>query len=970
MLVSINVALIASYCHEGRVALKKIPAISAVFTFLYAIAGISLSGYQFSVPLLEPFYRIAQLFVGESAWVDTILDKSIPQESPNTLALVFNLARLTALIATVSGVLALIKKLLDGFKARVYGESGHVVLCGLGEAGAELAKKWQKVHASDRNRRGNRLVIIERKPLNPNIDTARDLGFGVIVGDVFDPLVREKARLDKAATIVMLLPDDKRNVELALEIRAWITKRRLDDAVGSSSAVTDQEKAVRLLIHVDDTGLARRLQDHSRAGAETYTDTQFFDFYETSARSLFQQYPMESSASLLDTGSVHLAIYGFGKMGEAILREAVRLGILPDGKTLHISVFDRCAIDDNFQAGFWQANPGLEGLVNVKRGYQPIKVKIDFYRLKDARRGIDHQLLRDAADGAGGVAATQHTVCFDEDEVTASFALALRDALRELSPELLESHLSWDAPIFARLKRRHGLARLFLEGVSEPRENSDLSDTPDTLYAFGMLDDLVDPEKLLDNRRDDLAKILHEEGYRPQRGQDNPVKNIWRKQTKVPWRFLPLHYKGSNRAQADHIYIKLRSLGCGIHTPSRPFNPSSTAVQEYSKTQLGELWKVFLTELPSAPAGAEPAYKTWLDHLARVEHDRWSVYHFLENWHYADKRVDAARTHDNLTAWEELDDATKAYDAEHVNKLPDFVYLLEQARGNRNAARMICREVRVGIVGHLPERLEVSYPWLTSSRDPSGTLPSGHGLARKAKSLILSVASQILEQASNENYDMPLKMVLVSAAAEGADRIIAEALIDEPCISPEFELILPLPWEIYYMTFHKEYESRKASVDQFYKLVQHARSTMQLPLRFGPLSALGYEDSENDEDKGRDDPHHKQLQLANAYMAQHCDYLIAAWDGREIGANPAELNDEELLQRMKALPDGNKQSPYTKVAKPGGTWEAVRWWLLPDTIPETMRWTSRQPQAQLYARRAREKYLKCVGAMVAPDNDK
>ena len=956
--LALNVALIAAYCHEGRGALRKIPGIAAAFALIYAAGGILLSGYRFDAPLLEPIYRIAQLFVGESAWIDLILDGKETQGSPNTIVLAFNVARLAALLATVSGVLALVKKILDALKSRVFLESGHIVLCGLGEAGIEFVRKWQQNYGSDRNKAGKRLVIIEVDSLNPNVDTARDLGFGVMIGDVFDPAVMRKARLDQTEAVVMFLTDDKRNIELALELREWISDRR--GAVRDGAEDQDKSKhATRLLIHVDDTGLARRLQDHSRAGAETYTDTRFFDFYESSARSLFQQFPMESSADFLDTGVVHLAIYGFSRMGEAVLREAVRLGIFSDRKPLRISVFDQRADEEDFQAGFWRSNRGLERLVTGNDVYRPIDVRVAFYPLADARRGIDSCLIRTAADNAGRVPATQHIVCFDNDELSASFALGLRDVLRELPPEQITARpLSWDAPIFARLKRRHGLARLFLEGMSSPGENKTLEDTPDTLYAFGMLDDLVDPEQLLDDRRDELAKVLHEVGYRPQRGEENPAKNIWRKQTKVPWRFLPLHYKGSNRAQADHIYVKLRSLGCAIHVPSRFCVADSDMSQGHENTAAVQNWESLL--LRPADACAEPASSsdTWLNCLAKTEHDRWAVYHFLENWRYAEQRMDAARTHNNLTTWENLDDATKAYDAEHVKKLPGFVYQLERTRGNGSAARTICREVRVGIVGHLPARLEASFPWLTSSRDPSGTLPTGVGLARKAKSIIVGAASQILEQASNGNYGMPLKMVLVTAGAEGADRIIAEALLDDPCIFPEFELILPLPWEIYYMTFHKEYESRKASIDQFYKLAQHARSTMQLPLRFGPLSAVGQENSEND--KGREDPHHKQLQLANAYMAQHCDYLIAAWDGREIGAYPAELNDEELLKKIERLPAGSEQSPYTEDAQPGGTWEAVRWWLNLAAIPETMQWAvQRRP---VPAKQAPATRLLCLGA--------
>ena len=159
--VLVNLALIGAYCSEGRPALKKVPAIAAAFAMIYAVVGIVLSNYYFGVPILEPIYRIAQMFVGESSWIDRVLRETVATQSPLTLAITLNIARLAALLATVSGALVLIKRLTDEFKARALWDKGHVVLCRLGESGMEFARKWHEVSRSDRNEHDQRLLIIE-----------------------------------------------------------------------------------------------------------------------------------------------------------------------------------------------------------------------------------------------------------------------------------------------------------------------------------------------------------------------------------------------------------------------------------------------------------------------------------------------------------------------------------------------------------------------------------------------------------------------------------------------------------------------------------------------------------------------------------------------------------------------------------------------------------------------------------------
>jgi len=218
------------------------------------------------------------------------------------------------------------------------------------------------------------------------------------------------------------------------------------------------------------------------------------------------------------------------------------------------------------------------------------------------------------------------------------------------------------------------------------------------------------------------------------------------------------------------------------------------------------------------------------------------------------------------------------------------------------------------------------------------------------------VVKRIQEVFTVRQSDLPIKFILVTCLAEGADRVLAEALLESKKLKAQMDVLLPLPWEIYLNTFSKD--NRKQSVDQFLRLIRHrnTRKHLQLPLLHGSVRDVDEQTSES----GRFSAQQEQFQLANAWIVQHCDYLVAAWDGSEIGANPAELGDKDLAEKSIALPDGSQKKPYTKSARPGGTWEAFRWWLYPEPIPDKMRWPEGSRTQQSSVRIDRRKHLQLI----------
>lgn len=134
--------------------------------------------------------------------------------------------------------------------------------------------------------------------------------------------------------------------------------------------------------------------------------------------------------------------------------------------------------------------------------------------------------------------------------------------------------------------------------------------------------------------RQTVARAIHENYVRHQIGAGGTQA--------VPWEELPENLKESNRRQADDIERKLRAIGCRI-------------------VQLAEGSERFEFS----------AYE--LDHLARVEHDRWKAEREADGWIYgADEDIQAKRT-PNLVSYDELPDEIQELDRDAVRAIPDVL---------------------------------------------------------------------------------------------------------------------------------------------------------------------------------------------------------------------------------------------------------------------------------------------------------
>ncbi|MFG6158071.1 NAD-binding protein [Halomonas sp. 1390] len=577
--------------------LARVPAVAAL---LVLFLGGALAAYVHEdEPTLTNVYRTLQLFAGQADWTQKQVLAHMDRRDDALLVNFTHLVRLLGILATFALIVSLFRNLhgaLLQLSSRLLAPNKRIVLCGLGELGMQFVQAYYQHMAGQSKlnflrwlRSHYRLIIIEQDPGNPHIESCLDKGYPVLVRDVFDPEVQLRARVHRSDYVIHALPDDTRNVELAISIRStceetiqgsyptWNSRlallkplmsrlrwRPLPGQVANRPAA----QVPKLLIHVNDPLIARRAEDNSRLGPEQSTETRFFNLYETSARKVFAEYGPDWYADTADADCVHIALYGYNAMAEALLEQAVRLSHFDrDAPMLRISLFDPDFLTDDGRSVFAQRYPRLGDLAR--------RAEIRLLPMA-GQQCIDREALHECArNGIESLTPpTQHFVCFDDDALTTRFALELRDLLRDQPPVISQGHiLAWNAPVFIRLKRHAGLARMFDVAERLPGDARSRMESPDNLHAFGMLDDVVQYTELLDERRDRLARTFHESGYRSVR-QQRPALNAWRKASDVSWEHLNLFLKQSNRAQADHVRVKLRALRCVDAKPSpRPSEP-------------------------------------------------------------------------------------------------------------------------------------------------------------------------------------------------------------------------------------------------------------------------------------------------------------------------------------------------------------------------------------------------------------
>ena len=442
---------------------------------------------------------------------------------------------------------------------RVSRWKGHAVVCGGGERGRQLALALRK--------EGQRVVVIEK---NEHADTLADIrasGTRVIIGSGIDPARQAEARLNYAGIVVAVTPCEESNLQVALAAsrrETGIPLRTLAHATRSFAEMFETQPPFDRIVERRECG--------------------FFDHDVAAVRLLVAEYGPDLVPSLINTARApRLLVSGDGDVLPELLGVLVTqcqyAGVA--APQIDLAIVDSVGFGRDFPL----QHPQMPLVADLSLHIMPLP-----------------QLLRlDLATIRSDVAERPYDLAF----------VACRQDTDTLS---LARNLAQQAGcvirnIVAGLRPSTQLMRLFVN--NQPLAGVRSHD----LVALGCSADIV-----LHGQLDKVARGIHEAYLADQLEAGHVLGSA---PGLVQWEELPGGLRQANRAQADHIPTKRRTL-----------------------------------ELSSSEATIEA--------LAVAEHRRWMAEKIVAGWRHAQQRDDARRLHPSIRRYDELTEEEKQKDRNTV----------------------------------------------------------------------------------------------------------------------------------------------------------------------------------------------------------------------------------------------------------------------------------------------------------------
>lgn len=447
-------------------------------------------------PPLDLLYITLQLFTLQSG-------AQIPVNN-----IFLEIARFLAPLIFFYVIVSVIFVLIQHFRLFIFNliPSRHVVICGLGYLGPEIVRYFQD---------SMRVVVIECDPNNKDIETCKDNGAIVIIGDATNENILRKAGIQKAKDIFIVAGDDSTNAKIA-----FACKKLLDEKEG---------KIVQCHLHLLNPYLERAFFPLALSvNIKSRCRLEFFNLYLISGYCIQKLYPPFSEREVKN-GQGHILILGAGRMGETLLTRTVRRWMVKKtGTKITITCFDKKAGEKEHY--FIKRFPALSDYCNL------IMIEMDVTSKEFLSGEFVNKIS--SVPPVGMI-----YICIDNSEISLNAAITLAGI-----PSLKA------IPIVVRTTYDDGITQIFKYLT---KDNPELSH----IRTFPIVSNDCSKPLIIGGMREILARAIHDQ-YRALRSAQNQSPGD--DPAMKPWPELDEDLKESNRKQADHIPLKLQKVHCGL----------------------------------------------------------------------------------------------------------------------------------------------------------------------------------------------------------------------------------------------------------------------------------------------------------------------------------------------------------------------------------------------------------------------
>ena len=486
---------------------------------------------------------------------------------------------------------------------------GHVVICGLGRLGLQLAREFR---AGDW-----RVVAIESGAAPGRIAAALDAGVAVIAGDACDPRSLARAAVGRASKVIAVCEDEQKNVAIAAAVGELVSRK------GQTTGAFQAKSGTECLLFVADPRLRQTFRTAGlfpHSGSRYRVDVKGIDWFDLAARQALRDAPLDwETIGEGDPRVVHLVIVGLGPMGRHLAVQAGRIGHFANARKLKVTVIDERK--STRPAEFLSRYPKFPQVCDYS--FLPIDVTSGGYPDPEA-------VVQALSQAGAGEELVTVAVCWDGTSRPITDAVEMLQGLERDDPTNLSIALALSRAgggarqVLVFLTRRVGLGAL----LPEKGRGSAIGAR---VHAFGGLEQTWSLDSLLHEKDDAIAKAVHAVYC-----ARNPKST-----STTSWDELPDDLKDSNRRAADHIPVKMRALGYRVAAVEK----GKAEIQSFDGPQ---------KEL-----------------LAKMEHESWMAELLLKEYSFAPGSRDSQRkTHEDLQSWAELTKDTRKKDFDHVETIP------------------------------------------------------------------------------------------------------------------------------------------------------------------------------------------------------------------------------------------------------------------------------------------------------------
>jgi hypothetical protein len=509
---------------------------------------------------------------------------------------------------------------------------GHVVVCGLGEKGLQLA----------RSQVARPKVKVTAIDLDITTDAAEDLlarRVLLLTGDATAQAVLERAAADRASTVICACQDDAVNAAIAASVE------RLR---GASDRRHDRRGPPEVFVHIANGSLAHILR--SRAQDSTGRDVRltFFNADAVWARALRRKGPAGELEKFRPQAPPVTVIFGATPLGEALLMRIARAWHqhCREQQTTAWNDHHRLLGEGRWAAalaagGAWKAwmiakqllvlvDPNAaDAFASLRRRYPAIDKHTNLVPVVASATAAEVAAAVTALDGVGADRGAVYP-CTAHDAENLAIAVQARAVLGGDGAAIVVPATAWTV----------GLAPMLLDGVQHVQlEPMTFRDTSDDL--------------LVDGARDAMAQEVHAAYYASRKGK----RDFGKRPADRAWDDLPTKLKRDNRRHVDDMYGQLEAVFLTIVSESDWDAP---------------LWRLADNDV---------------EVMARIEHGCWWRAKIADGYQPGEPTEQEPLRNPNMVPWTELTENERDYDRDTCRERPKIL-----ARAGLRIARLAVRE--------------------------------------------------------------------------------------------------------------------------------------------------------------------------------------------------------------------------------------------------------------------------------------